>query len=139
MTRAGWYLLLLAGGLQGQSALPVVTLVAETGTYMHLVSPGAFVYVIGTGFGTKAAVTVNGVSVLVLQTIPTALTIQMPTTAAPGPATLVVTSTVGSSAPFSFLISPVSPSILTDDGVTPPTSYFTLSQTLKYDLAPGDY
>lgn len=138
MTRAGWYLLVSAGALLGQSAPPVVTVVAETGTNTQLLSPGAFVYVLGTGFGTKAAVNVNGVGALVLETTPTALTIQMPTTAVPGPATLVVTTTVGSSAPFAFLISPVSPSILTDDGATPPTSYFTLSGTLLYDLAPGD-
>src|SRR5271156_3904430 len=100
MTRAGWYLLLLAGALLGQSALPAVTLVAETGTDTELVSPGAFVYVLGTGFGTVAAVKVNGVSALVLQSTATALTMQIPTSAAPGPATLMVTSTVGSSAPF---------------------------------------
>lgn len=137
MTRAGWYLLLSAGALLGQSALPVVTVVAETGTNSQLVSPGAYVYVLGTGFGTKASVTVNGVGVLILDTTPTALTMQMPITAVPGPATLVMTTAAGSSSPFSFLISPVSPSILTDDASTPPSSYFTLGGSLSYNLAPG--
>ncbi len=139
MTRPAWYLLLSAGTLIGQAVLPTVASVIENGTNMQLVSPGAFVYIMGTAFGTNATVTVNGVSALVLETTPNAMTIQIPATVAPGPATLVVTTAAGGSAPFAFLLSPVSPTILTDVAANPPTSYFTLSGTLKYDLAPGDF
>src|SRR5579863_951448 len=139
MTRAGWYLILSAGALLGQAALPVVSSVNQTGTNTKLVSPGAFIYVLGTGFGTSATVTVNGVSALVLETTDTALTMQIPSAVAPGPANLVLTSTVGSSTPFAFLLSPFSPSLLTDPTANPPTSYFTLSATFKYNLAPGDF
>ncbi len=137
--RVVWLLLFSVGLLTGQATLPAVTAIRQTGTDPSNVSPGGFAGVLGTAFGSSARVAINGVSAVVLQSTNTAVSIQIPASLSAGPATLVVTTSAGGSAPFSFVLSPLSPSILNDPLVTPPTSYFTLSGYPQFTLNPGDF
>ena len=115
-------LLFLAVTLAGQTQPPTVTTLRNFGNGTPL-SPAAYAFLYGTNFGTNPKVFLGSTQCQLFAVSDTYLSFQVPAGASPGTATLTVQTSAGTSAPYSFPLSPTSPLIVLNT-VTPPYSYF---------------
>ena len=115
-------LLFLAMNLAAQTALPTVTALRNFSNGIPL-SPTAYGFLYGANFGSSPKVFLGGTQCQLFAITDTFLSFQVPADSPTGPSILTVQTAAGTSAPYSFTLSPTSPVIVLNDG-KPPFSYF---------------
>src|SRR5437763_1248153 len=112
----------LAAVLCGQNP-PRITSIRQTGNNPNQLSPNTIAFIQGTDFGTQATIAVNGLAAEVTISTAAAVTFRIPPSVPTGQASVIVTPSAGTSAPFPFVLVPVSPSIVLDSLNSPPAYY----------------
>jgi uncharacterized protein (TIGR03437 family) len=131
--------LIVTVSLWGQ-ARPSISRIVQPGNSPNSFSPGTVATLAGTGLGTAPTITIAGLNATVIASVDTLAAIYIPKTAPTGPASAVVTTSAGSSNPFSFTLAPTSPSALRCScSAGPATSFFQHgSHAYVYYPKPGD-
>jgi uncharacterized protein (TIGR03437 family) len=130
---------ILLGTSLGAQSLPTITRVTQNGNNSAPVSPGTFAYVYGTAITTQPKVAVNGVNAAIFGSLDTVAFFQIPPSTPVGQASVVVTTTAGSSAPFPIVLVATSPSVISCACPQGGTNYFRNgSGDALYFPTPGD-